>query len=162
MKKIFFIPITCLMASCSVLTSKSTKTISINHSGVIQTPVIVDIYVEGDKISGSASGRINVEILKQEAIADAIEKATADVLVEPSFKTKTTFRTTVVNVTGYPGYYKNFRNIQADDLKLIDNTNTKTAQVEKNITVKKKRGKGVIIGVTIGVVLYALALILSL
>lgn len=162
MKKIFFIPITCLMASCSVLTSKSTKTININHSGVIQTPVIVDIDVESDKVTGSASGRINIEILKQEAIADAIEKAAADVLVEPSFKTKTTFRTTIVNVSGYPGHYTNFRNIQANDLTLIDNSNTKTAQVEKNTTVKKKRGKGVIIGVTVGVVLYALALIINL
>lgn len=148
------------MTSCAVLTSKSTKTMNINHTGVIQTPVMVDIDVKSNKVNGIATGRNSIEILKQEAIADAIEKSGADVLVEPSFKTETTFKSTIVNVSGYPGYYKNFRNIQPEDLKTIDN-NTKTAQVEKNNTLKKKRSKGAIIGVVVGTVLLSILLLIN-
>jgi hypothetical protein len=142
---IFVVVIAGINSSCTVTKTTTSKTFDIYGAGVVQTPVLVDLEVEEIKVSGTATrpSSTGFEMIKQEAVARALEKVNADVLVEPTFKTKTANGQTTADVTGFPATYKNFRTIQEKDIKLLEAGVIQKAEVyePKSDTAKKGGGK---------------------
>jgi hypothetical protein len=114
--------------SCTVTqqtkTLKTAKYMEISQPGVYAIPVVADLKVSEEKITGNSAGRIIpdavdrytvVEGLKVEAVSNAIKNSKADVLVEPDFTVEVVGYDVKVAVTGYPAVYKNFRNYSASD-----------------------------------------------
>lgn len=148
-----------MLSSCMVIKTNTNKTMDIYGAGVIQKPVLVDLDVKETKVVGTAtaSQNISVEIVKQEAVTDALKKSNADVLVEPKFETVTSAGKTTATVTGFPATYKNFRPVTADDVKLMDVGITQKASVyEQPKTQPKKGGVGAIVGTVTGILLIIL------
>ena len=129
-----------VLTSCSVLKTNTSKTMDIYGAGVIQMPILVDLDVQPVKVSGTAYATkgISMENVKQDAVADALKKANADVLVEPKFETKTTGGRITANVTGWPAIYKNFRPIKPEDVKLLRVGVTQKAAVYETGSILKK------------------------
>lgn len=129
-----------IVSSCMVVKTYTTKTTDIYGSGVIQKPLLVDLEVTPSKVTGTASvtATADYEIVKSLAVSDALKKTNADVLVEPQFETSTKGKLTTATVTGWPGNYKNFRNIQADDVELLKVGILQKANVYQPFEAKKK------------------------
>ena len=122
-KIIYLIVIFAFMTSCIMKKTETatTKTLDINGAGVILKPTIVDLDVNGAKVSGRAVAKFgeNIEDVKTLLVAEVLRKANADVLVEPRYAFETVNNETTISVSGYPATYKNFRPIKEEDLKLI-------------------------------------------
>jgi len=151
-------------SSCGVSVMKTTtsKTLDIHGAGVVQNPVLVDLEVKETKVTGTAEGwNSSLEALKQNAIADAIAKTEADVLVDPKYQTETSNERITVTVTGFPATYKNFRPMKEEDIKLLEAGITQKAVVHESTKVvktgnnKKKTGVVVFVGI-LGLVLASL------
>ena len=143
-KQIFFITVLALtiLTSCSVVKTNTSKTLDIYGAGVLHKPVSVDLEVKEIRVTGMATltKGVSLEPVKQEAVADALRKSGADVLVEPKFETKTSGGRTTATVTGFPATYKNFRSITLEDVKLLRVGVTQKAAVsESGNLLKKKR-----------------------
>ena len=140
-KILLFAITTVVLSSCGVVKTYTTKTTDIYGSGVIQKPVIVDLEVSESKVTGSAteSSSIGFDAVKNLAVANALKKSGADVLVEPQFETETRSGVTTATVTGFPGVYKNFRNIQIDDVELLKVGILQKANVYQPVEEKKKK-----------------------
>jgi hypothetical protein len=155
-----FLSITILFSSCSSTKINTAKSIDIYGAGVIQKPVIVDLVVKETKVTGFATGN-GLETVKSMAIANAINKANIDILVEPKFEITTAGDKTTVTVNGFPGTYKNFRPMVEEDLKLAEmgyTTVVKTGEASKE-SAKKPKWKligGVTLGATVALVLLSL------
>ena len=112
-----------LLQSCTSLSKfSSAKTIDIEAS-VNQKPTLADLDVKENKVSGTASYKStvkSVEAIKQEAVANALKSVNADILVEPKFDTEINNSTITITVTGYPGFYKNFRAVKTEDLPVLE------------------------------------------
>ncbi len=122
MKRVFlFLMLSLLITSCSVTKTATAKKLDIYGSGVMHIPVVADLKVQQQKVSATIVTDEGVvsESAKQKAIAEAIEKANADILVEPNFKTKTEGSMVTITVTGFPATYKNFRNATQTDVDLL-------------------------------------------
>ncbi len=144
MRTIVAIIIIISTASCSMRsTTNTSKTLGIYGSGVIQKPVIVELDVKQAKVTATTSGKLgsNIETLKAAAVSQAVKTAGADVLVEPTYNIISQRGTSTVTVTGFPATYKNFRDIQAEDVPLIKAGILQTARVAEPTTVFKKRKK---------------------
>lgn len=134
MKNILFFLISLLLISCSAsMRTNTSKGTDIQNFGVIQKLVIADLDVKETKITGSATSILTTSITKQSlqdvknmALADALKKANADILIEPIFDIAMAGNKIAVSVTGYPATYKNFRPITEDDLRLLQIVKTKT------------------------------------
>ena len=109
-----------IFTSCSTLTL-TPKTQNINSSGILQLPVVAELQVKNEKITGESSQTSNtsLSIIKSNAVNNALSKSPGDVLIEPNYIIKTERGMTHVTVTGYPGIYKNFHTITEDDIPLI-------------------------------------------
>jgi len=141
--KLLFLAVvaTTLFTSCSVSKTTTTKTMDIYGAGVIQNPVIVDLDVKEVKVVGVAKASSPTDALedvKQDAIIDALKKADADVLVEPSFVTISYGGKKEVTVTGFPAKYKNFRSLKVEDLQLIQLSISQKANVTETPKGKTK------------------------
>lgn len=145
MKKILLLLGTCfLLSSCSSITKIITvKQLDIYGSGVIQKPVVVDLEVRETKVYGfsSMSSSTPVEIVKKNAVADALKNVKADVLIEPKFEIEKKSSTITASVSGFPGFYKNFRPITPDDIKLLEVGVIQKAEVYEPSNVKRNRNK---------------------
>ena len=112
-----------LLQSCTSVSKFSTaKTIDIAAS-VNQKPTLADLEVRETKVSGTASYKSTekgFEAIKQEAVANALKSVNADILVEPKYDTEVKSSTTTITVTGYPGFYKNFRAVKVEDLPVLE------------------------------------------
>lgn len=138
-----------LLTSCVTMKTNTTKTMEIYGAGVIQNPVIVDLEVRETKVTGLAESKSeSLSVIKNNAVANAMKNARADVFVEPKFETTTIGGNTTVTVTGFPATYKNFRPIKVDDLKLLEAGITQKAKTYEPIPPKKK--KGLVIGIIMG------------
>lgn len=141
--------IICLFTfSCSTVRTTTSKSMDIYGSGVIQKPVVVDLIVSEDKVTGSATEvqSRTLESVKQKAVVDAIKKSGADVLVEPAFETETKKGKTTATVTGFPGTYKNFRPIEQADFPLLEAGVLQKAEVYiPSAEVQKKSSAAAII-----------------
>ncbi|MEA3447706.1 MAG: hypothetical protein U9Q98_04535 [Bacteroidota bacterium] len=111
-----------IFISCSTLTL-TPKTQNINSSGILQLPVVAELEVKNEKITGESSqmhaSNNSLSIIKSNAVNNALSKSSGDVLIEPKYIIKTERGMTQVTVTGYPGIYKNFHTITEDDIPLI-------------------------------------------
>jgi len=114
-----------MLTSCVPTKAKYTtaKSVDINLTGIIQKPVVVDLDVKENKVSGTATENsefASIETVKQAAIVDAVKKSNADILVEPMFTTETIGNKITVTVIGFPANYKNFRSIKHEDIELLN------------------------------------------
>ncbi|MBM3921120.1 MAG: hypothetical protein FJ347_07850 [Sphingomonadales bacterium] len=153
-----------LLAACSVTrqtrTQKSAKYLEVNQPGVYSIPLVADLKVTEEKAAGKSSGRLTpgapdntpvVEGVKVQAVADALKKSKADVLVEPNFTIEVDGLDVNVAVTGYPAVYKNFRNYTVADsmalkLRSLNKIEKATGANTNQVTEKKKTKLGWIIG----------------
>jgi len=166
-KYIFFIFLSVASISCSTLQKTTeTNTIGINEARIGNTPLITDLDIRSEKVEGKAIGSsTSIKKLKQFAVAEALSKANADLLIEPKYSVETKNSRSTVIVVGWPANYKNFRQIvEADStvLMLADvsvsatNNSTKAQDVQdeqekKKIT--KARGIGTLSLIFIGTML---------
>jgi hypothetical protein len=132
-----------ILTSCATM-ERTSKTMDIHGAGVIQKPVIADLDVQDKKATGTAVGasKKKLDFLKKQAIADALKKTNADVLIEPSFEVLQEVGKITVTVTGFPGTYKNLRTVKADDTEILkyynsggQNTQTNNPQAKKGLTI---------------------------
>lgn len=132
-----------ILSSCAV-TQKTTKSDYVDGPNVIQKPVVADLQVTETKVSGTATGKRSQGVgdVKQMAIADALSKSNADVLIEPRYEIKTTFSMITVNVTGYPATYKNFRPMEASDTLFMGEETNVRRQVGMGNFEKSSGGMG--------------------
>lgn len=148
------------LTSCVVQSRVETaRSLDIYGPGVIHTPVIADLDVRENKVTGTATGhRSEPAAIKHSALADALRKAQADILVEPSYVLETSGNRTTATVTGFPANYKNFRQAVAADSTLIRAGHMHRAQqlVPEEAPTKRKGGgvlaaivSTVVIGLTI-------------
>lgn len=141
------------MCSCTVLNKvESAKTLDVYGPGVIQNPVLADLEVRDTKVTGTATGNSSAPgTVKNMALADAIKKANADVLVEPAFDMQSKGGKTTATVTGWPANYKNFRNVTQADLPVLEAGYMQKANVAvvNDAPAKKKGVGGMIFGVLV-------------
>ena len=123
MKKLFLLPITALLfISCVTTRVGTAKTIDITGQGVMHKPVIADLDIKQEKVSKTVTLKnvLSIDNAKNEVVRDLLREKNADVLVEPSFDSKTKNSTTELTVFGYAASYKNFRNIEEKDIKFLE------------------------------------------
>jgi hypothetical protein len=119
-------------------------------SGVVtHIPVTADLDVQGTKTQGFYSGAgkydkatktysFNEDACKNLAVQNAIERAGADILIEPMFAIETVGGTITVKVTGYPATYKNFRSATLKDKELLETHPTESHAVKSEAAVISK------------------------
>ena len=73
---------------------------------------VSDLEVSEVKVSGVCTGKdgkyLSKKVKEQNAVAEALKKSGADILVEP------------VEVSGYPARYRNFRSVTKEDAEVIN------------------------------------------
>ena len=145
MKNIYlFIAVSILfLASCTSQHAITTKTADIYGAGVIQKPVLADMEVKEEKISATinARGKSINDDLKNQAVAEAVKKSNADVLVEPRFESTIQGRKITLTVTGYPATYKNFHTIKQDEVELLKAGKVHQVNTMDTKQIKSKGGK---------------------
>lgn len=154
MKKFLLLILIAVFASCSTTKSGTSKSLDIVGPGVIHKPVIADLDVKQQKVSSTAtfSQVKSMANVRNEVIRKALKENNADVLVEPSFESVTKNGKTELTVTGWPASYKNFRQIEEKDLKLLEVKPNLLQKAEVNeTTVEKKKNTGLLI--TLGALL---------
>ena len=136
------ITVSAFLTSCSSFVKVTeSKITDISGRSVIQKPVLVDLDVKVTKVSTTSTGYLSkstkLEDIKAQAVADVVKQASADVLVEPVFEISITGKRVTITVTGFPGTYKNFRSITAEDIPLLQTGTTQTLGVYKAPKTKK-------------------------
>jgi hypothetical protein len=143
-----------ILSSCTVskisgiYKTRTNKTSDIQRTSISAYPLIVDLNVDMSiRVTGASSGEIakglTEEYFRELALAEAMVKSGADILVEPIYSVTKNFtgtgaiiKTTVeVSVTGYVGKYKNPRNITSSDTSMIQfvrGTMVKENSAQKN------------------------------
>ncbi len=136
--------ITLMISSCKT-TSNTTVAADIKGPTVIQKPVVVDLEVKEVRVNGTATAKRSTPEaeIKQMAVADALKKANADVLIEARYEITTRFRETTVAVSGFPAVYKNFRPMELQDTIFVQKVGLNTTKAERQIFKKKGRAKRV-------------------
>lgn len=159
---LFAMLISTFLASCAVI-EKTAKTMDIYGAGVIQNPVLVDLDVKETKVSGSATGGIGtaLENIKQYAVTDALNKANADILVQPKFEIETSEGQSTVTVTGFPATYKNFRSMKPEDAPLLQSGLSQKTAVYEPSKEPQKKATGPFLGALFIVTLVVLTLLLA-
>jgi hypothetical protein len=124
-----------VFTSCKTLKSGTSKSIDIVGTGVIHKPVIVDLEVNQTKISKTIilKGMESLEAAKSEIIRQLLLENDADLVVEPKFQSTTKNGKTELTLTGWLATYKNFRNLEEKDVRLLEvqpaiNKNFETTQ----------------------------------
>lgn len=158
MKNIYlFIAVSILfLASCTSQHAITTKTADIYGAGVIQKPVLADMEVKEEKTSATINARgkrINDD-LKNQAVAEAVKKSNADVLVEPRFESTIKGRKITLTVTGFPATYKNFHTIKQDEVELLKAGKVQQVNTMDTNQIKAKGGKAVLF-LGIGIIAFA-------
>lgn len=107
-----------LMASCQTTKSVSTTT-STARTLEPETPeMVADLEVANMKVTGefkadfASEEAVNEQLLKDNAVYNALKTMKADVLVAPQYhvvKETSGRKYYTVTVTGYPAFYRNFR-----------------------------------------------------
>ncbi len=157
MRKLIFFSLVALYAtSCSSLkqTTNTSKTLGIYGAGVIQKPVITNLKVNPAKITSNFSGTgvQNIDYLKSQAIAKAMQESNADVILEPSYEVVSNGNNVQIKVTGYAASYQNFRQLTGTDTSLlveagIFNYNNSDTPAEIAPEVKRKSPLKTILGI---------------
>ena len=140
----------------------TSKSMDIYGSGVIHKPVIVDLDVSPEKVSGtySMSSETPIETAKNDALAKLLKEKSADVIVEPKYEIEQVLGSIKLTVTGFPATYKNFRSVQKEDIELLNVGVVQKAKVEQPSVVKKKKTGLIVAGSILAAALIALLIIL--
>lgn len=112
-----------LLMACGPTYKTATTNIRYTNHGVItHLPLMVDLNIEDGKSFGNFSCRadLGMDYAKNMAVANALKKANADVLVDPLFYTENSGNFLTVDVSGHAAHYKNFRTAK----NLGDSTST--------------------------------------
>jgi hypothetical protein len=114
--------------------STSIKTVSAGPETVRSLPLTADLNISEQKVRGEAYGRVsdmsdNGERLIREAVARALgqdppKTEGPDVLVGMNVRKEQSGKNLSVTVTGYPGWYHNFRTVESGDSAWLILTNT--------------------------------------
>lgn len=122
-----------LLASCGTLKKYDSKAVSIDCS-VVQCPTMAELNVQENSISGSVEWKdkwfrrsIPLSIHKGNLIAELMQQAKADVLVEPRFtfeQDQAGRNSRKLTVTGYPATFRNFRPATPADVELLKSANS--------------------------------------
>ena len=149
-----------IAASCSTTRTMTAKRMDIYGSGVIQHPVVAQLDVKETKVTGTARSSQNMTVrdVRNNAVANALKVANADILIEPVFETETKQGVTSVTVTGFPGTYTNFRPATIEDVPLLDMGILQKATVAESVEEEKKNRAGAIIGTIAGATLVVILL----
>jgi hypothetical protein len=144
MKKVMFILIALSLISCSTTKSGTAKTMDIVGAGVIHKPVIVDLDVKQEKASKTVvlTNVLSLDNAKNEAVRELLKEKSADILVEPTFDSKTKNGKTELTVYGWTANYKNFRQVEEKDIKLLEISPSLRKAETYQPVVEKKKGKG--------------------
>lgn len=121
-----------MTSSAMKITTRNNRTNHINNTPILTFPLVMDLEVDmTKKVKGTATGNLSFgvseEYYKELALSQAIINANCDVLIEPTYlvtknlvATSKGQKTSVeVEVSGYPGKYKNPRNVSASDTTMI-------------------------------------------
>lgn len=143
MKKVMFILIALSLISCSTTKSSTSKTIDIVGAGVIHKPIVADLEVNPTKTSKTVELKnvLSLDNAKNEVVSELLKERNADLLVEPTFESKTKNGKTQLTVNGWTASYKNFRPIEEKDIKFLEvkpNLLQKANTYEPIIEKKKK------------------------
>jgi hypothetical protein len=143
MKKVVFILVSLSIISCSTTKSSTSKTIDIVGAGVIHKPIVADLEVNPTKTSKTVELRnvLSLDNAKNEVVSELLKEKSADLLVEPTFESKTKNGKTELTVYGWTASYKNFRPIEEKDIKFLEvkpNLLQKANTYEPIIEKKKK------------------------
>lgn len=121
-----FAGIVVFVASCT--TVERTATTTPVQASVKQYPTVADLDVKPEKVKRTENwnfslfniGRPSLAQRKKNLVADMVEGAKADVLVEPQYSyTKKLFGPRSLTISGYPATFKNFRPATDRDLKAL-------------------------------------------
>lgn len=140
-----------LLYSCSTVQSGTSKTMDIVGTGVIHKPVIADLNVSQEKVSKTMTftNMQSLEIAKNTVVRELLKEKNADVLVEPTFDSTTKNGSTELTVYGWTATYKNFRQVEEKDLKVLEvrpNFIQKAETAQPATEIKKGGSLGWIIG----------------
>ena len=120
MKKIkIIIPVAAmfLIEGCSNSTYKIAvvKSKYVTQSSIAHLPLLVDLSVDDNRANGTFSSRtdLGLEYAKTQAVANALKKSNADVLLQPQYLFENTGSFFNVDVSGLAAHYKNFRQATA-------------------------------------------------
>lgn len=127
-KLILFTLVAMLCSSCAVTYKTRTARMATVPTTFWTIPSLADLEVKEEKVSGSSEGDVNrrkfflgKKVQEDNAIAKALQSCGADVLIEPQFVYEyKKARLQKVTVTGYPGYFRNFRAVPYEDIKPKD------------------------------------------
>lgn len=122
LKLFFFLLTISTIISCKTVKLGTSKSKDIVGVGVIHKPVVADLEVNQQKIVKTIKLK-SFEVFedaKNEAIRELLKEYNADLLIEPKFESVTVNGKTELTITGWIGFYKNFRTIEEKDLKLLD------------------------------------------
>lgn len=144
MKKLFFLASAMLMlASCGVsrYTSYTAKSGTLPYS-INAIPTTSELSVSEKKVSGEARAipglAQSVSALEKAAVADALNKVGADILLEPRYEYVSENRVVnLVKVWGYPAKFNNFHTLtkeEAEVLQKLNSTETTVIIKEKEVT----------------------------
>lgn len=154
MKKIYlFLLVTALffITSCATTSSTTKTTYSKSQYRTVQTsqtvstaPIIADLVVSEKKINyaerintvifgmSQAEAKALAEKESETVIANALKANKADVLVAPITDIQTDANGyLVIEVTGYPAVYKNFRNASKEEMWIVERPAPTTTKEEK-------------------------------
>jgi len=142
-KYIFFIFLSVASISCSTLQKTTeTNTIGINEARIGNTPLITDLDIRSEKVEGKAIGSsTSIKKLKQFAVAEALSKANADLLIEPKYSVETKNSRSTVIVVGWPANYKNFRQIVEADSTILKLANMNVSATDNSTKVQDEQEK---------------------
>ena len=174
MKKLVLLSTSALLTLTACTTTQSVKmftnkTAEIYPTTIVQKPVVVDLEVK-EKVTGASSSNIlnvGLDIIKEQAINDALKKTNADVLLDPQFETEIVGQYKTVTVRGYAATYKNFRPMQLADTLYVRTgastvlyaQNTSHKKEVSNYLAPKKKGGKAVLGVLGGLVLLILIIV---
>ncbi len=114
-----------LFSSCAVTYKTRTARVAAVPTEFWTIPSLADLEVKEEKVSGTSEGDANrrkfflgKKAQEDNAVAKALQSCGADVLIEPQFTYEyKKARLQKVTVTGYPGFFRNFRAVPYEDIR---------------------------------------------
>ena len=142
MKKIIFIAAVVMIASScgsTTMVTRTAKSGNLSYSAIAAT-VTSDLKVSETKVTGEATNPDSFfpqSEMEKTAVADALKKVDADILIEPQYEYKRVDGKLVsVKVSGYPAKYTNFRSVTPEDVEI--NNKLKYPKQETLVIIKEK------------------------
>ena len=125
MKKVLIFPtillVTALFSCAPPVRTFTTRSMELQGSRISSVPLLVDLLVDSVKVTGAATARASrsVELIKRDAVENALLKMKGDLLVEPQFETLLDKGIMTVTVMGFPARYKSFRKATLADTIIL-------------------------------------------